>query len=87
MYVINAAQHLRDTTQKTENIVPEPAMPMLAEKGCVIVKLQEKIEAYRLAMSLAKSMLNKGIITQENYDKIDKIMTKKYGLSSSTIFR
>lgn len=51
------------------------------------MEFQKRIEAYRTSMSLAKSMLNKGIITKENYDKIDKIMTKRYGLSSYTIFR
>jgi len=49
--------------------------------------IKDKIIAYRTAMSLAKSMLDKGIITEGNYAKIDTIMTKKYGLSSSTIFR
>ena len=49
--------------------------------------LNERILAYQIAMSLAHSMLAKGIITEEEYRKIDTIMTQKYGLSSSTIFR
>jgi len=49
--------------------------------------LNERILAYQIAMSLARSMLAKGIITEEEDRKIDTIMTKKYGLSSSTIFR
>ena len=47
----------------------------------------QSIVRYRIAMSMAKSMLNKGIITEEEYAKIDTIMAKKYGLSSCTIFR
>lgn len=49
--------------------------------------LNERILAYQIAMSLARSMLSRGIITEEEYRKIDTIMTRKYGLSSSTIFR
>ena len=48
---------------------------------------KEKIIAYRRAMSLAKAMLERAIITAEEYGKIDKIMTNKYGINSSTIFR
>lgn len=49
--------------------------------------LYVKVVAYRQAMSLAKSMLLRGIISQREYDEIDTIMTKKYGLSFGTIFR
>ncbi len=48
---------------------------------------EKKIISYRLAMSLAKSMLKQGIITAEEYAEIDTIMAKKYGVSSCTIFR
>lgn len=44
------------------------------------------IVRYRIAMSMAKSMLNKGIITEEEYAKIDTIMAKNAGLSLDTIF-
>ena len=46
----------------------------------------QRIVRYRIAMSMAKSMLNKGIITKEEYAKIDTIMTKKYEVHSFTIF-
>lgn len=46
----------------------------------------QSIIQYRIAMSMAKSMLNKGIITKEEYAKIDTIMTKNAGLSLDTIF-
>ena len=38
-------------------------------------------------MEYCQTMLERGIITAEEYDKIDKIMTNKYGVNSSTIFR
>ena len=46
----------------------------------------QRIVRYRIAMSMAKSMLNKGIITEEEYAKIDTIMTKNAELSLYTIF-
>lgn len=46
----------------------------------------QRIVRYRIAMSMAKSMLNKGIITEEEYAKIDTIMTKNAELSLDTIF-
>lgn len=50
-------------------------------------ELLDRIQRYRLAMSLARSMLNQGIISEEDYDTIDTIMTKKYDVSSFTIFK
>ena len=46
----------------------------------------QRIVRYRIAMAMAKSMLNKGIITEEEYAKIDTIMTKNAELSLDTIF-
>ena len=46
-----------------------------------------RIIQYRLAMSMAKEMLMRGIISEEQYGIIDTIMLEKYGVSSCTIFR
>jgi len=46
-----------------------------------------RVAAYQAAMCLAQSMLHQGIISREEYDKIDTIMAKKYGLSLGSIFR
>lgn len=51
-----------------------------------MTEYKKKIAAYRMAMSIAKSMLNEGIIATKEYAIIDTIMTEKYGLSSCTIF-
>ncbi len=48
--------------------------------------LNARVSRYRAAMSLASEMLEKGIISPEDYGIIDTIMAKKYGLSSCTIF-
>lgn len=42
---------------------------------------------YQTVMSWVRSLLNDGIITKAEYAKIDTIMTRKYGLSSCSIFR
>lgn len=61
---------------------------MLAERGVVLImELYKRLGSYRMAMSLAKGMLSRGIINEKEYRKIDKIMAKKYGISSFTIFR
>lgn len=52
-----------------------------------MTEYERKITAYRMAMSVVKSMLKQGIITAEEYAIIDTIMAKKYGVSSCTIFR
>ena len=35
-------------------------------------------KAYQLTMSLARTMLRNALITQEEYDRIDIMMTRKY---------
>lgn len=49
--------------------------------------INQRLISYGMAMSLAKELISRGIITEEEYSKIDKIMTQKYGVSSSTIFQ
>jgi len=51
------------------------------------MEYEERIAAYRLAMSMAKAMLERGIISEKDYDIIDRLMTEKYGISLSSIFR
>jgi hypothetical protein len=38
----------------------------------------EREKAYRLALSIATSMLKSGLITEEEYKKIDVLMYEKY---------
>lgn len=42
---------------------------------------------YRLAMSIAREMMNRGLISEEEYAIIDTIMANKHGVTSCTIFR
>lgn len=41
---------------------------------------------YRAAMSMAKSMLEQGLITEKEYGDIDKIIAEKYGVDLSNIY-
>lgn len=46
-----------------------------------------KLEAYLASMLQAKRMLAMGIISAEDYAKIDTIMAKKHDLSSCSLYR
>lgn len=47
---------------------------------------REKLEAYLASMLQAKRMLSMGILTPEDYVKIDTIIAQKYGISSCTLY-
>lgn len=67
-----------------------PVNVMLALDGrrsLRIMDLKERVARYQFAMAMARNMLSRGMITEDNYHDIDTIMTRKYGLSSSTIYR
>lgn len=46
----------------------------------------ERIIAYRLALSMAKAMRKRGIISDRDYEKIRTVIAEKYGISLSSIF-
>lgn len=47
----------------------------------------DKLFRYQIVMAWVRSLLEKSLITKKEYDKIDTIMTKKYSISSCSIFR
>jgi len=47
----------------------------------------KRVCEYSLSMRMAKTMLKEGIISEEDYVKIDKIMADKYDINSCSIFR
>ena len=51
------------------------------------MELKQRVARYQFAMAMARNMLAKGLITEENYNDIDTKIAKKYGVSSSTIYR
>ena len=50
-------------------------------------ELYQRLTAYQTAMTLARNMLQQGIINEDDYRKIDTIIAKKHGISSCSIFR
>ena len=75
--------------RRTESIAVTPAT-LQAAIGAV--KAVDKVwfdneKAYQLTMSLARTMLRNALITQEEYDRIDVVMTRKYKplLGASTV--
>ena len=48
---------------------------------------RERLEQYLASMLQAKQMLSMGILTPEDYAKIDTIMAEKYGISSCSLYR
>ena len=49
-------------------------------------ELYDKVCAYRISMSVIKSMLKSNIITTQEYSEIDTIIARENGLSSCIIF-
>ncbi len=49
-------------------------------------KQARQLLQYRMAMSMARELVNRGIISEEEYAIIDTIMTKNAELSLDTIF-
>lgn len=47
----------------------------------------QKLLLYRTTMAAVKNMLEKGLISAEEYAIIDTKIAEKYGLNSSTIYR
>jgi hypothetical protein len=48
---------------------------------------EQAIIHYRMAISVFKSWLDEGIITEEELTKINTIIAQKYGLPSHSIYR
>lgn len=46
----------------------------------------EKEKMYLTTMSIAKNLLNKGVISEEEYAQIDTNFQQKYAISLSTLF-
>ena len=62
-------------------------MPTEERRAIMEAEFRDRLTKYRAAMTLALEMLKQGLISDEEYSIIDTIMTKKYGIISSTIFR
>ena len=50
-------------------------------------QLFESIARYHTVMAMVKSMLDQSLISQEEYDEIDRKTAQEYGLDLSVIYR
>ena len=66
---------------------PVTAICDSAERRSTMSDYDKRLFAYQTAMALARSMRSKGLITAQEYAKIDTIIAEKYGISSCSIFR
>ena len=48
---------------------------------------RSKLESYLASMIQAKKMLSQGVISSDDYIKIDTIIAEKYGISSCSLYR
>ena len=70
-----------------ESIVRENAMTPHEENDQVLADYRARLFGFQLSMALARKMLSENLITSQEYADIDTILTKKHGVSSSSIFR
>ena len=68
---------------KTENTA---AVPVMLRQDKQDKYAAENMMLYRTSLALLKSLTEDGTFTEKEYGKICTILTKKYGLSSESIF-
>lgn len=80
---------LTATETLNENIAPVPAMQSRVKKAVIALndELFQRVLRYRTTMATIKIMLEKGLISAEEYDKIDTKIAAKYSLELSVIYR
>lgn len=83
--VMSAVRSLQISAVRKENIAPAPAIRK--EVVRMIDKQYSSLVSYKSAMSQAKLMYSKGIITAEEYEIIETKMCEKFGINSCSIFR
>lgn len=48
---------------------------------------RQRLISYQTTMSMIRKMLSDGLVSEDEYRQIDTIMSKRYGVSLSSIFR
>ena len=79
-----ASVAIQPTAIRTANIVLTSATSRTGSEVCIVDKQNEKM--YQATMSMARSMLKRCLITEEDYRQIDTIFTKKYHPTLGTLF-
>ena len=79
--------HSQLTVIKTESIAATNVISQTDLEVALMTNEQmEKENLYQATMSIAKNLLDKGVISEEEYAQIDTNFRNKYGISLSTLF-
>lgn len=85
--VRTAKSHSLLTVIKTESIAAMSVISQTDLEVAVMTKEQmERETMYQATMSIAKNLLSKGVISDEEYAQIDTNFRSKHGISLSTLF-
>lgn len=87
MYVHVVKSPLQHMEIRTGSIVATSVISQTDLEVALMTNEQmEKENLYQATMSIAKNLLGKGIISEEEYAQIDTNFRNKYGISLSTLF-
>ena len=87
MFASIVVSSLKATEKRDGNTAPGAVMPLPERRWTAMDEQQARqLLQYRMAMSMARELVNRGIISEEEYAIIDTIMTKKHLETSCTIF-
>lgn len=85
--VLVVKSHLLLMAIRTESIAATSVISQTDLEVALMTNEQmEKENLYQATMSIAKNLLGKGIISEEEYAQIDTNFRNKYGISLSTLF-
>ena len=83
LFARGAGRNSRLTATTTGFIVPVIAMRRQGGR----MENYQNILMYKLAMHMAEEMLKKGIISSDEYDKINDKMCEKFSIKITSIYR
>ena len=84
MYARSANAPIQPMAIRTANTAPMSATSRIDLEVGTVDKQNEKL--YQATMSMARSMLKRDLIAEEDYRQIDTIFTEKYHPSLGTLF-
>lgn len=84
--VLSAKSRFLPIPVRTENIVPVFAMGSTERKWLMEKEHYHKIITYQTTVSILKSWMRAGLVTPEEFQKINTIIAERSGISLCSIF-
>ena len=79
--------HLQPMAISTENTAAMSAISRIDSEVAIVTREQmENEKHYQATMTIAKNLLNEGIISEEEYCQIDTKFKEQYAVTFSTLF-